>query len=258
MGIVNVTPDSFSDGGEFFDPDKAVQHAKKLVAEGADVIDIGGESTRPGSEPVSEEEEKRRVLPIIEKLHQEITAEISIDTYKPKVAEAALEKGATIINDITGLTSEAMLTVAAKFNATVVIMHMQGTPKIMQQDPQYPRGVVEEIKDFFKDRLRAAKSFGIKNIILDPGIGFGKSLEHNLTILQRLNEFNELGCPVLIGPSRKSFIATLTGGLPAAERLEGTIAAVVIGAMHGAQMVRVHDVKACRRALAVVDAVKNV
>ena len=256
MGVLNVTPDSFSDGGAYFSLDQAVTHAKQLVAEGADSIDIGGESTQPGSEPVSEEEELRRVLPVIEQLRDQISVPISIDTYKPTVAKQALQAGATVLNDITGLTNPKMVAVAADYRVPVVIMHMQGRPKTMQTNPTYD-DVVNDIKKFFQERIAVASATGITNLILDPGIGFGKTLEHNLTILKRLHEFTDLGYPILVGPSHKSFIGQLTGGLPATERLEGTIAAIVTARLSGASIVRVHDVLHCRRALQIVDAIIN-
>ena len=254
MGILNVTPDSFSDGSLFFDADKAVEHAKRMANEGADIIDVGGESTRPNAEPVSEEEELKRVQPVIARLAIELDMPISIDTYKPRVAEECLKSGANLVNDITGLRSKEMLKTAAKYNVPVVIMHMKGTPKNMQQNPAYG-DVVKEIKEFFIDRICEAEKAGIKNIIIDPGIGFGKTTEHNLQILKRLSELKELGCPILIGTSRKSFIGNVTG-LPVNARLEGTLASVAIAIMNGANIVRVHDVKECRKAVQIADAVR--
>ncbi|MSU75473.1 MAG: dihydropteroate synthase [Candidatus Magasanikbacteria bacterium] len=254
MGILNVTPDSFSDGGEFNNPDQAVEHALRMVEEGADIIDIGGESTKPGSEPVNEKEELNRVMPVIERLVQKTDVPISIDTYKPAVAEAALKAGAKILNDVTGLTNPGMIAVATKFKCPVIIMHMQAKPKTMQAEPQY-KDVINDIKTFFKKQIIKAKAAGITEIILDPGIGFGKTLEHNLIILKRLHEFTYLGYPLLVGPSRKSFIGKLTGDTLPNDRLEGTIASVVTARLHGAAIVRVHDVLACRRALQVADAI---
>jgi len=254
MGILNVTPDSFSDGSLFFDADKAVEHAKRMANEGADIIDVGGESTRPNAEPVSEEEELKRVQPVIARLAIELDMPISIDTYKPRVAEECLKSGANLVNDITGLRSKEMLKTAAKYNVPVVIMHMKGTPKNMQQNPAYG-DVVKEIKEFFIDRICEAEKAGIKNIIIDPGIGFGKTTEHNLQILKRLSELKELGCPILIGTSRKSFIGNVTG-LPVNARLEGTLVSVAIAIMNGANIVRVHDVKECRKAVQIADAVR--
>ncbi len=256
MGILNVTPDSFSDGGLFNNRDAAVAHAKKMVSDGADLIDVGGESSRPGSEPLSEKEELARILPVVIRLVDEVSVPISIDTYKPVVADACLKAGAHLINDITGLTNPKMRTIAAENNAPVVMMHMQGTPKAMQQKPVY-QDIIGEIKAFFQRQIIAAQKAGVRQIIIDPGIGFGKTVEHNLQILKHLDAFKTLGCPLLVGPSRKSFIGTITG-LPVNERLEGTIAAVTVAVMNGAQIVRIHDVKECRRAIQVVDAIRGV
>ncbi len=255
VGILNVTPDSFSDGGEYLEPERALAHARDMVAAGADIIDIGGESSRPGSEPVSEEEELRRVIPVIEKLARDSSFVISVDTYKPRVAREALAAGAHMLNDITGLTNPEMRAVAADMNAAVILMHMKGEPKTMQENPHYG-DVVADIKEFFKTQIALAKKDGVTDIILDPGLGFGKTLEHNLIILKRLHEFTDLGFPILVGPSRKAFIGTLTGNLPASERAEGTIAAVVAARLNGASYVRVHDVAAIRKALAVADAIR--
>jgi len=256
MGVLNVTPDSFSDGGLFFDAETAVSHAKQMVNDGADIIDIGGESTRPGSAPLSAKEEIQRVLPVVTRLTHEISVPISIDTYKPLVAEACLKAGVHLINDITGLVNPDMATIAAKYDTPVIVMHMKGTPKNMQEHPTY-HDVIEEINTFFHERITLARNAGIKNVILDPGIGFGKTLEHNLLILKHLDAFTTHGRPLLVGPSRKSFIGMITG-LPAQERLEGTIAAVAVAVMNGAQIVRVHDVKECKRAIRVTDAIRGV
>lgn len=258
MGVLNVTPDSFSDGGVYYqETDKAVKHALSMIQEGADIIDIGGESTRPGSVAISVEQELERVLPVITKLRAETDVPISIDTYKPEVARACLEAGATLLNDITGLTQEAMLQVATEYNCPVVIMHMQGTPKEMQKNPTYS-DVVGDIKAFFQERIQAAKARNIEDIILDPGIGFGKTLEHNLQILNRLHEFTDLGFPILIGTSRKSFIGTLTKESSPSDRLSGTIASNVIALWQGASIFRVHDVEECKQALLVAEAIKNI
>jgi dihydropteroate synthase len=256
MGILNVTPDSFSDGGLFADVDSAVAHAKKMVADGADIIDVGGESSRPGSAPLSERQELTRVLPVVSRLIKEVSATISIDTYKPGVAEACLKAGVHLLNDITGLTNPQMIQVAARFHVPVVIMHMKGTPKTMQGNPVY-QDVVREIKVFFKERITAARKAGMEDIIIDPGIGFGKTLEHNLCILKNLGEFKSLGCPILVGPSRKAFIGAITGA-PVTERLSGSLAAVVVSIMNGAHIVRVHDVRECSQAIHVVDAIRGV
>ncbi len=254
MGVLNVTPDSFSDGGQFLDPAAALAHARQMIADGADIIDIGGESSRPGSESVSLEDEIARVIPIIDALAGSVSVPISIDTTKPEVARLALEHGATIVNDISGLRDPEMIAVVAKAKAPVVIMHMQGAPKSMQQDPQYT-DVIAEIKDFFKMQITKARAAGITDITIDPGIGFGKTLEHNLIILKNLAAFKDLGCPLLVGTSRKSFIGALTGGLPTTERLEGTLASIAIAVFNGADIVRVHDVKAARRAIQVSAAI---
>ncbi len=255
MGILNVTPDSFSDGNLFLDPNKAIKHAKQMVKEGADIIDIGGESTRPGSDAVSEEEELRRVSQIIKKLKDEIKVPISIDTYKPRVAEECIKLGAGIINDINGLRNEEMIKVAARYKVPVVVMHMKGSPKTMQKNLEY-KDVIKEIKQFFGQQIKKAKKAGIKDMIIDPGIGFGKTTGHNLEILKNLSKFKDLGCPILVGPSRKSFIGNITR-LPVNERLEGTLAAISIAVINGANIVRVHDVKECKRAAMVADAVRN-
>lgn len=255
IGVVNVTPDSFSDGGEFFSVEKAVEHGKQLVADGADILDIGGESSRPGSEPVSLEEELRRVIPVIERLRAEVDVPISLDTYKWRVAELGLKAGADIINDISGLRDPKMVEMVAKYKCLVIIMHMQGEPKTMQKDAHYT-DVVAEIKMFFEEKIAVARKAGVVDIILDPGIGFGKKLEHNLEILRRFEEFCTLGYPVLIGTSRKSFLGTLLGGAGPKERLEGTIASTVVAVVKGATLVRVHDVKEMKKALRVVDAIR--
>jgi dihydropteroate synthase len=260
MGILNVTPDSFSDGGQFFALEQAVEHARRLIAEGADILDIGGESSRPGAQPVPEEEELRRVIPVIRALRKESAVPISIDTYKAAVAEAALEAGADIVNDISALRFDPqMMKVVAQACVPVVLMHMQGEPRTMQQNPVYT-DVVREIKEFLAERIAFARAHGIERILIDPGIGFGKTVAHNIEILRRLDELRELQCPILIGTSRKSFIGRLGGTdenpLPPRERLEGTIASTVIAVLNGAQIVRVHDVAPMKRALAIVDAVR--
>lgn len=254
MGVLNVTPDSFSDGGNFFDVDTALVHAQQMALDGADSIDVGGESSRPGSDPVSTEEELSRVLPVLEKIKQELDILVSIDTYKPQVAKAALEAGADMVNDISGLGDSDMIEVVSNYNVPVVIMHMRGKPKTMQKNPVY-NDIIEDIKTFFAERIEAAKKGGIKKIILDPGIGFGKTLEHNLTILRELSRFKNLDYPILVGTSRKSFIGTITGQ-EVDKRLEGTIASNVIAIMNGANIIRVHDVKELKAAALVADAIK--
>jgi len=260
MGIVNVTPDSFSDGGKFFSPEVAIRHASKLITQGADIIDIGGESTRPGAEQVSESEELKRVIPVIEKIRTDNpTILISIDTTKASVAKHAVEAGADIINDVSGLSFDNnMIGIVERFNIPVVIMHMKGNPQNMQLNPKY-KDIVNEILDFFKMKIKTAIQSGINRsmIILDPGIGFGKTVEHNFELLSRLNEFNVLELPIMIGPSRKSFIG-ITLDLPPEDRVEGTAAAVSAGVMNGASIVRVHDVKSMKRVVRIIEKVRNV
>jgi len=256
MGILNVTPDSFSGDGIYQDAEKAVEIAERLAEDGADIIDIGGESTKPGSEPVTIEEEIKRTIPVIKKLSKRIDVPISIDTAKPEVARLALENGALIVNDITGMGSgRNMISVVKEFNAKIVVMHMKGTPQTMQANPEYGN-LIQEIKDKLRAIIEKAVIGGIKkeNIIIDPGIGFGKTLEHNLEILSRLFEFKELGSPILVGPSRKSFIGKLTGAEPD-KRIFGTIASVAIAIKNGADIVRVHDVKEIKQAAIVSDAI---
>ena len=260
MGIVNVTPDSFSDGGKFFSPEVAISHASKLITQGADIIDIGGESTRPGSEQVPESEELKRVIPVIEKIRIIYpTILISVDTTKASVAKHAVEAGADIINDVSGLSFDNnMIDIVESFNIPVVIMHMKGNPQNMQLNPEY-KDIVNEILEFFKMKIKIAIQSGINRsmIILDPGIGFGKTVEHNFELLSRLNEFNVLELPIMIGPSRKSFIG-ITLDLPPEDRVEGTAAAVSAGVMNGASIVRVHDVKSMKRVVKIIDKVRNV
>lgn len=260
MGIVNVTPDSFSDGGKFFSPEVAISHASKLITQGADIIDIGGESTRPGAKQVSESEELKRVIPVIEKIRTDNpTILISIDTTKASVAKHAVEAGADIINDVSGLSFDNnMIGIVESFNIPVVIMHMKGNPQNMQLNPKY-KDIVNEILDFFKMKIKIAIQSGINRsmIILDPGIGFGKTVEHNFELLSRLNEFNVLELPIMIGPSRKSFIG-ITLDLPPEDRVEGTAAAVSAGVMNGASIVRVHDVKSMKRVVRIIEKVRNV
>jgi dihydropteroate synthase len=252
MGVLNVTPDSFSDGGSFFEPDAAVARGLVLASEGADLIDVGGESTRPGSEPVSLEEELRRVVPVIEELATAVEAPISIDTRKAAVARAALAAGATFVNDVSALRGDPdMAAVVAGSGADLCLMHMQGEPGTMQDDPRYD-DVVSDVKDFLEGRLAFAIGEGVtpEKIWLDPGIGFGKTLDHNLDLLRRLGEIAAIGQPVVVGASRKRFIGALTGR-PEGDRLAGSLAAAVIACERGAAMVRVHDVAATREALAV-------
>jgi dihydropteroate synthase len=256
MGILNVTPDSFSDGGRFLDRATAVAHATELVEDGADIIDIGGESTRPGSDPVPVEEELGRVLPVIERLAKVHPAvPISIDTRKAEVAAAALEGGASIVNDVSGARDPAMFDTVREHDASMVLMHMLGDPKTMQEEPSY-EDVVADVKEYLRERVEAAGFAGVdpERIVIDPGIGFGKDLEHNLELLRRIDELLDLGRPVLIGPSRKRFIGTLLD-LPEDERVEGTAAAVAWAVSRGIHAVRVHDVKEIVRVVRVLDAI---
>jgi dihydropteroate synthase len=256
MGIINVTPDSFSDGGQFFDSEKAVEHGKRMVDEGADIIDIGGESTRPGSEAVTLEEELKRVIPVIEGLANQVKIPISIDTCKSEVAKAALDAGASILNDISAARFDPKIVdVAADNSVPLILMHMQGTPKNMQENPLY-EDVMVDIKKFLEERVEFAVSKGVPrdNIIIDPGIGFGKSLQHNYDIIKRLGELKELNLPILIGTSRKSFIGK-TLGLEVDDRLEGTLATITMSIMNGADIVRVHDVKEAVRTAKMTDAI---
>jgi dihydropteroate synthase len=255
MGIVNVTPDSFSDGGLFLDADRAIEHGRDLAAQGSDVLDVGGESTRPGAEAVDAEEERRRVVPVVEALAQG-EVPVSIDTSKRAVAAAALDAGASIVNDVTALRAEPDLAgLCAERDCEVVLMHMLGTPRMMQDYPAYD-DVVDDVRAFLAGRIELATSEGIdeERIWVDPGIGFGKTVEHNLELLRRLGELRELGRPVVIGTSRKSFIGRLTGA-PVDRRLGGTIASSVLAYANGAEMLRVHDVRPVAEALRVAAAI---
>jgi len=259
MGILNITPDSFSDGGLHFNKSGAIDHALRMVDEGADILDIGGESTRPGSEPVPLLEEIRRTLPVIEALSSRISIPLSIDTCKAAVAERALGAGASLVNDISGLRFDPdMPRVIAQFKVPVAIMHLKGTPKNMQDNPEYT-ALIPEIMDYFRAGIQFAVNSGIAEdmIILDPGIGFGKTIEHNLEIINNLDQFSVLKRPLLIGPSRKAFLGKILGGLPPQERLEGTAASVAISIIKGAHLVRVHDVKEMTRVAKVADAIKQ-
>ncbi len=255
MGIVNVTPDSFSDGGRYASTEKAVAHAVQLVADGAHILDIGGESTRPNAIPVGLEEELERVIPVIERLAREVDVPLSIDTYKPQVMSAAVKAGAAIINDIRGLQEPGAVEAAAEGDAGVCIMHMQGTPQTMQQNPVY-EDVVQEVATFLSERLQACMDAGIKaeRIVLDPGFGFGKRTVHNLALLNGLPDILALGRPLLVGLSRKSVLGQIVGS-DVDQRLNASLAASVISVMKGGRIVRVHDVKATVDALKVVDAV---
>jgi dihydropteroate synthase len=254
MGVVNVTPDSFSDGGRYLDADAAVRHGEELVRDGASILDVGGESTRPGAVEVDAAEELRRVEPVVAGLSSRAT--VSIDTSKAAVAEAALDAGASIVNDVTALRGDAeMAALCAERGVTVVLMHMPGNPRTMQDDPTY-EDVVDEVKGFLAERTEAAVAAGIdeERIWLDPGIGFGKTLEHNLELLRRLGELRELGRPLVIGTSRKSFIGKVDGSA-VDERIGGTIASTVLAAAEGADVLRVHDVAESAQAMRVADAI---
>jgi dihydropteroate synthase len=249
MGILNVTPDSFFDGGKFFSRDQAIDHALRMVEEGADIIDVGGESTRPGSEPTSLSDELKRTLPVIEGIRRHSDIPLSIDTYKAEVARAAIDAGANVVNDISALSfDEHMADTVAGAGVTVVMQHIKGTPRDMQKNPSYT-DVTAEIKAFFVERIAFAENHGIagEQIIIDPGIGFGKRLEDNLTIIRELGKLKELGRPLLIGTSMKSFIGRIMGTDDVAERAEGSLASVAISLWNGADMVRVHDVARTRK-----------
>jgi dihydropteroate synthase len=257
MGVVNITPDSFSDGGKFLDADAAVAHALELVEQGAEILDLGGESTRPGATPVSEEEELRRVIPVIEKLAAKNKIPLSIDTMKPAVARAALQAGASIVNDVAANRHEpAMWQIVAEFHAGYVCMHAQGTPQTMQQNPVYA-DVVREVGDFFRERLEKLQSHGLapEQVVFDPGIGFGKTLEHNLSLLAGLRSFTKFQRPLLLGVSRKSFLGKISGA-EANERLPASLACTMLAlADGGAQLIRTHDVAETGRAVRMAEAV---
>lgn len=260
MGILNITPDSFADGGKYFTGEeinfeKVIEDAVRMERDGADFIDVGGESTRPGSESIPAHEELERVIPVIEKLREIISIPISIDTYKREVAEEALKAGAEIVNDISGFNfDERMPDTIAKYNASCIVMHIQGTPKDMQKDPFY-EDVVKEVYDRLDYSINMAKNSGVTQIITDVGIGFGKNLDHNLSLLRNFSRFRDLKYPLLLGVSRKSFIDKIYPA-PVEKRLEGTIAANVIGVMNGANIIRVHDVLENKRAMRIVDRIK--
>jgi len=258
MGILNVTPDSFYDGGRHAEAFSAIETALQMETDGADLIDIGGESTRPGSEPISAEVEIARLKPVLEQLLTRLKIPISVDTYKSAVAEWALKNGAVLINDISGLNFDSqMADTIARHNAGVVLMHIKGTPKNMQTDPHYTN-LIDEILQYLADSVQKARTAGIEDskIFIDPGIGFGKTAEDNYRIIRYLEEFRSLGFPILIGPSRKAFIGHVLN-LPPEERLEGTLAAVTAAVLNGADLVRVHDVKAAVRAVKIADAIKG-
>ena len=265
MGILNVTPDSFSDGGKYLDPERAVERALDMQTQGADIIDVGGESTRPGSERVSADEELKRVKPVLEEICDKLSIPVSVDTYKSEVAEAAIKAGAAMVNDISALRFDSrMVRVVREYDVPVVLMHMKGTPKDMQKNPHYD-DVMYEIISFLHERKKFAVKSGIdeEKIILDPGIGFGKrtgeGIEDNCEIIRRLRELKVLGSPILVGPSRKTFIGNVCSDdkdpLPVNQRLEGSLAAVALSAVNGADIVRVHDVMGTKRCLKLVDSI---
>ena len=257
MGVVNVTPDSFSDGGRFLDPREAVLQARRLAAEGAALIDVGGESTRPGAEPVEPAEELDRVLPVIEAIVAELDLPVSVDTSKPEVMEAALEAGACMVNDVLALRAAGALEVVAASDAAVCLMHMQGRPRSMQQDPSY-RDVVQDVHHFLSERVAACEAAGMdrSRLVIDPGFGFGKTLEHNLALLAGLDDFTREGLPVLAGLSRKSMIGQLTGR-PTAERLAGSVVLAALAVERGASIVRAHDVAATVDAIRIAAALRR-
>lgn len=257
MGILNITPDSFSDGGRFADFDAAATHAVQMVEDGADIIDVGGESTRPGAEPVSLDEELKRVVPIVQHLSRAVAVPISVDTYKAPVARAALDAGADIINDISAAAFDPeMPALLAEAKCPTVLMHIKGTPRDMQKDPVYD-DLMGEIASYFRERIAALVDAGVdeRMLIVDPGFGFGKTVAHNLEMLRRLAELRSLGRPILVGASRKSTIGKVLGDLPTEERLEGTAATVAISIANGADIVRVHDVKEMARVARMTDAI---
>jgi len=258
MGVLNVTPDSFSDGGEFFDSEKAVEHGLKMAADGAAIIDVGGESTRPGSDSVSADEQIQRVTPVIEALCEKTDVPVSIDTYRVEVAQAALEAGAGMINDITALSDERVGELAAERHVPVVLMHIQGTPATMQIEPKYD-DVVGEVLEFLLGRAKRAERLGIAKsmIFIDPGIGFGKTTEHNLSLLRNIDKFVAAGYRVLVGTSRKRFIGKITGKEKSAERIFGTAATVALCAAAGVSIVRVHDVAEMADVIKVANAVND-
>lgn len=258
MGIVNVTPDSFSDGGKFFAADQALKQARKLIADGAAIIDIGGESTRPGSTPVDAEEEIRRVVPAIEAISAELAVPISIDTLKADVMRAAVNAGAGLINDVNALRGEGALRAAVELNVPVCLMHMQGTPQTMQKEPHYDN-VVQEVKDFLLERIAACEAAGISrsNLILDPGFGFGKKARHNLRLMKHLSDFTEMDLPVLVGVSRKSIIGAMLN-ISVDERLAGSLALASIAVWQGAKIIRSHDVRETVQAITLCQHVQQV
>jgi dihydropteroate synthase len=259
MGILNVTPDSFSDGGRYLDPQTAVEQGLRMAEEGADIIDIGGESTRPGAQKVSLDQELQRVLPVIERLALKLKLPVSIDTYKSKVAEKALQAGASIVNDISGLNFDPeMAGTVSAYKAGLVLMHIKGTPENMQTNPQYD-DLLDEVGSYLKASIKTAAEAGImhKALSLDPGIGFGKTVEQNLSLIRNLEYFKKFNCPLVVGVSRKSFIGKLNNDIPAGERLPGSLAAALLAVQNGASVIRCHDVRETVQALTVYQAVKT-
>jgi len=259
MGVLNVTPDSFSDGGLYNTHQKAINRVDEMIAQGADIIDIGGESTRPGAEPVSEKEESARVIPVIKEIVRKFNIPISIDTRKTEVAKKALDAGAHIVNNVEGLKNNGILgKIVARYDVPIILMHMRGNPKTMQKDIKY-RSVVSDIIEELKNSITLARDAGIRedNILIDPGIGFGKTTNDNLKIINRINEFKILGKPVVLGPSRKSFIGNVLN-LDVKERLEGTLATVAYAVLKGVNIIRVHDVIQTRRVIDMIKAIKDV
>jgi len=260
MGVLNVTPDSFSDAGKFFDKVKAIEHANDMARDGADIIDIGGESTRPGASDLSVEEELDRILPVIEHVVKQIEIPISIDTRKSKVAEASIRAGAKIVNDISGLRHDPqMASIVAKYGAVLIVMHIKGEPRDMQLNPTY-KNLIKEVISFLKESIDIAKRAGVHedNLIIDPGIGFGKTVEHNLEILNRLDEFKILNLPICIGTSRKSFIGRVLDISEPEERLFGSLATCAVAIMKGASLLRVHDVKETVQVARMTDSILKV
>ena len=258
MGVLNVTPDSFSDGGRFLDHEAAVERGLRMAAEGADILDVGGESTRPGSDAVTEEEELDRVVPVIKRLVTEVEVPVSIDTRKPAVAAAAAEAGASIVNDVSGAREPGMLDAVRKAGTGLILMHMLGEPKTMQEEPRYD-DVVADVKAYLGERVAAAVDAGIvrDRLAVDPGLGFGKNYEHSMALMREIDALLDLGAPLVVGPSRKSFIGEALGDEPVDRRLEGTLGAVAWMAGRGAHVVRVHDVEPTVRLLRVLDAIRT-
>ena len=258
MGILNLTPDSFSDGGLFINKDSALKHVTQMISDGALIIDIGGESSRPGADQISVDEECQRVIPVIQAIREMSDIPLSIDSSKPEVMQQAVSSGASMINDVNALRADGAVELAANLNVPVCLMHMQGLPRTMQHTPMY-KDVVQEVKGFLKQRIDVCVKAGIKpsNIIIDPGFGFGKTLEHNLTLFKHLKKFEQLGCPLLVGVSRKSMIGQVLDNAPVDERLHGSIALATLAAWMNANILRVHDVKATADGLKLCQAIKE-